>query len=76
MREENDDAARVLAEARMLVEQLDDPHDLGHIDQGLALVTVSRGNIEAGRALLDDVSRRFISLDKGRNGNRLRAWHG
>jgi hypothetical protein len=68
MREENDDAARVLAEARTLVEQLDDPHDLGHVDQGLALVTVSRGNIEAGRALLDDVSRRFISLDKAAMG--------
>ena len=68
MREENDDAARVLAEARTLVEQLDDPHDLGHVDQGLALVTVSRGNIEAGRALLDDVSRRFITLDKAAMG--------
>src|SRR5215213_2053369 len=53
MREENDDAARVLAEARTLVEQLDDPHDLGHVDQGLALVTVSQGDLEAGRSLLD-----------------------
>jgi hypothetical protein len=68
VREENDDAARVLAEARTLVEQLDDPHDLGHVDQGLALLAVSQGDVEAGRALLDDVSRRFLNLDKAAMG--------
>jgi hypothetical protein len=68
LREENDDAARVLAEARTLVEQLDDPHDLGHVDQGLALLAVSQGEVEAGRALLDDVSRRFLNLDKAAMG--------
>ena len=40
----NEDAARVLAEARTLVEQLHDPHDLGHVDQGLALLAVSQGD--------------------------------
>jgi predicted ATPase len=68
MREQNDDAARVLAEARTLIEQLHDPHDLGHVDQGLALLAVSQGDIGAGRALLDDVSRRFLSLDKAAMG--------
>src|SRR4029453_585280 len=38
MREQNEDAARILADARTLVEQLHDPHDLGHVDQGLALL--------------------------------------
>jgi predicted ATPase len=66
--EENDDAARVLRQARTLVEQLHDPHDLGHIDQGLALLAVSQGDLEAGRALLGDVSRRFINLDKAAMG--------
>lgn len=47
MREENDDAARVLAEAGKLVEHLHDPHDLGHVDQGLALLAVSQGEVEA-----------------------------
>ena len=76
VREENDDAARVLAEARTLVEQLDDPHDLGHIDQGLALLAVSQGDLESGRALL---GRRLPALPQprqGRDGNRLRARHG
>ena len=68
MREENDDAARVLAEARTLVEQLDDPHDLGHVDQGMALLAVSQGDVQTGRALLDDVSRRFLNLDKAAMG--------
>jgi hypothetical protein len=40
-----------------LVEQLDDPHDLGHVDQGLALSAVSRGGVQAGQALLDNVTR-------------------
>jgi ATP/maltotriose-dependent transcriptional regulator MalT len=57
-----------LAEARMLVEQLDDPHDLGHVDQGLALLTVSRGELEAGQALLHDVSRLFLNLGKAAMG--------
>ena len=68
MREESEDAARVLAEARTLVEQLDDPHDLGLVDQGLALLAVSQGDLEAGRSLLDDVSRRFVNLDKAAMG--------
>jgi hypothetical protein len=68
MREQNEDAARILADARTLVEQLHDPHDLGHVDQGLALLAVSRGDVAAGRALLDDVSRRFLSLDKAAMG--------
>jgi hypothetical protein len=68
VREENDDAGRVLAQARTLVEQLDDPHDLGHADQGLALLAVSQGDLEAGRALLEDVSRRFLKLDKAAMG--------
>jgi non-specific serine/threonine protein kinase len=69
LREENDDAARVLTEARTLVEELHDPHDLGHIDQGLALLAVSQGDVGQGQALLDDVSRRFISLDKAAMGS-------
>jgi hypothetical protein len=69
VREENEDAARVLGEARVLVEQLDDPHDLGHVDQGLALLAVSRGDLEAGQELLDDVSRRFLDLDKAAMGS-------
>jgi predicted ATPase len=68
MLEQNDDAAHVLTEARTLVEQLHDPHDLGHVDEGLALLAVSRGDVEAGRALLDDVSRRFLNLDKAAMG--------
>ena len=68
VRAENEDAARVLAEARMLVEQLGDPHDLGHVDQGLALLAVSRGDLQAGQALLDDVTRRFLDLDKAAMG--------
>jgi hypothetical protein len=51
-----------------LVEQLGDPHDLGHVDQGLALLAVSQGDVEAGRELLDDVSRRFLNLDKAAMG--------
>ena len=68
VREQNDDAARVLADARTLVEQLNDPHDLGHVDQGLALLAVSQRDLEAGRALLEDVSRRFLELDKAAMG--------
>jgi predicted ATPase len=68
MRQENEDAARVLAQTRTLVEQLDDPHDLGHVDQGLALVAVSQGDAEAGEALLGDVSRRFREIDKAAMG--------
>ena len=64
----NEDAARVLAEARTLVEQLHDPHDLGHVDEGLALLAVSQGDADAGQALLDDVSRRFRELDKAAMG--------
>jgi len=64
----NEDAARVLAEARTLVEQLHDPHDLGHVDEGLALLAISQGEAEAGEALLDDVSRRFRELDKAAMG--------
>ena len=48
VREENDDAARVLTQARTLVEQLHDPHDLGHVDQGLALLAVSQGDARGG----------------------------
>ena len=68
MGEENHEAASVLAQARTLVEQLNDPHDLGHVDQGLALLAVSQGDLEAGRALLEDVSRRFLELDKAAMG--------
>ena len=31
-------------------------------------MAVSRGDVEAGRALLDDVSRRFLDLDKAAMG--------
>jgi hypothetical protein len=68
VRAENDDAARVLAEARRLVEQLDDPHELGHVDQALALLAVSQGDLQAGQALLDDVTQRFLDLDKAAMG--------
>ena len=58
----------MLAESRKLVAQLDDPHDLGHVDQGLALLAVSQGDAGTGEALLDDVSRRFRKLDKAAMG--------
>ena len=73
---ENHEAASVLAQARTLVEQLNDPHDLGHVDQGLALLANSIGDPEAGRALLEDVSLRFFGAGQGGDGNRLRAWPG
>ena len=69
VRGEHDDAARVLGEARTLVEQLQNPHDLGHVDQGLALLAVSLGEVAKGRALLVDVSRRFIGLNKAAMGS-------
>jgi predicted ATPase len=68
-RGEHNDAARVLGEARTLVEQLQDPHDLGHVDQGLALLALSRGEVGKGRALLADVSGRFIGLNKAAMGS-------
>jgi predicted ATPase len=64
LRGADEDAARALSEARLLVENLGDQHDLGHVDQGLALLALSRGDAATGQALLDDVASRFHQLDK------------
>ena len=69
LREEDENAERVLAEARSLVEQLQDPHDLGHVEQGFALLALSRGDVTMGQALLGDVARRFHDLHKAQMGS-------
>jgi hypothetical protein len=39
------------------------------VDQGLALLALSRGEVAKGRALLDDVSRNFTGLNKAAMGS-------
>ncbi|HEX6876079.1 MAG TPA: NB-ARC domain-containing protein, partial [Nocardioidaceae bacterium] len=64
LRGEEEDAARTLAENRSIVEQLQEPHDLAHADQGLALLAVSRGDVASGELLLEDVARRLAAMGK------------
>jgi ATP/maltotriose-dependent transcriptional regulator MalT len=64
IRGEGEDAAGALDQTRALAEQLDDPHQMVHVDEGLALLAVSRGEAAEGAALLEDVTRRILKMDR------------
>jgi predicted ATPase len=59
LRAETEEAALALQEARSLLGQLQDHHQLAHADQALALVAISSGRDAEGKALFQDVARRL-----------------
>jgi predicted ATPase/class 3 adenylate cyclase len=59
LRGKNEEATQALQENRSLLEQLQDHHQLAHVDQALALLAISGGREAEGDALFQDVTRRL-----------------